>query len=96
MAVKPLNRRRFLQVGVATTTAVAGGAVAAPARAAMAKAPAFQGTTNLRVMVWGRPDTANWMAAALERAAPDAAQRLTVEPVVGGPGDEHVAEQFRL
>jgi ABC-type glycerol-3-phosphate transport system substrate-binding protein len=93
----PMNRRRFLQTGAAAaTTAVTGGALTAPARATAAKAPAMQGATNLRVMVWGRPDTANWLYAAVEQAAPDVAGRLTVEPIVGGAGDQEVAEQFRL
>ena len=96
MAMHALNRRRLLQAGAAATAVAAGGAMTVAPRRATAKAPAIQGTTNLRVMVWGRPDTANWLSAALERAAPDVAQRLTVEPVIGGPGDQEVAEQFRL
>ncbi len=99
MAATPINRRRFLQTGLAasaTALTVRGGATAAPARSSLLKAPAVQETTNLRVMVWGRPDTANWMYAAVQRAAPEVAQRISIEPVVGGPGDQEVAEQFRL
>ncbi len=98
MAAKPINRRRFLQSGLAAsaTVLVAKGTTAAPARSAVARAPAVQGTTNLRMMVWGRPDTANWNYEAFRRVKPDAAQRITVEPIVGGEGDPDVAEQFRL
>ena len=98
MAPLPLNRRRFLQSGMAASATALLAAPGGPAatRSTAFAAPAVQETTNLRVMVWGRPDTVNWAYQAFQRAAPDAARGITVEPVVGGPGDQEVAEQFRL
>jgi ABC-type glycerol-3-phosphate transport system substrate-binding protein len=90
MAAMPFNRRRLLQSGLAAS------ATALLAKKSAFAAPAVQGTTNLKMMVWGRPDTANWNYAAFQRAAPDAAKAITVEPIIGGPGDAEVAEQFRL
>ena len=96
MATTQLNRRRFLQTGaVATAAGVAAARGAGPGKV-FAKAPAVQGTTNLKVMVWGRPDSANWLAEAARRTNPELAGRVTVEPVIGGSGDQEVAEQFRL
>jgi ABC-type glycerol-3-phosphate transport system substrate-binding protein len=93
MAPLPLNRRRLLKSGLAASAAALSTKLGAPAAFA---APAVQGTTNLRVMVWGRPNGANWAYESFRRAAPDAAANVTVEPIVGGPGDGEVAEQFRL
>jgi ABC-type glycerol-3-phosphate transport system substrate-binding protein len=47
-------------------------------------------------MVWGRPEGANWDYQAYQRANPEGAKNLTIEPIVGGQGDNEVAEQFRL
>jgi len=47
-------------------------------------------------MVWGRPDGANWDYEAYRRANPEGAAKVTMEPIVGGQGDNEVAEQFRL
>lgn len=95
MATLPLNRRRFLQSGLAASAASLVAAHPAARERAVA-APALQTPTNVRVMVWGRPDTANWTYEAFRRADADAAKAITVEPVVGGSGDQEVAEQFRL
>lgn len=61
-----------------------------------ARSAAIQTPTNLRVLVWGRPDGANWDYQAFQRADPEGAKMLTMEPIVGGQGDAEVAEQFRL
>lgn len=61
-----------------------------------ARSAAIQTPTNLRVMVWGRPDGANWDYQAYQRANPDGARNLTMEPIVGGQNDGEVAAQFRL
>lgn len=90
-----MSRRQFLNTGIAAT---AGTALALSGKSSrfVTAAPAVQGTTKLRIMVWGRPDAANWNYEAYKQVKPDAAQNLTIDPVIGGPGDLEVAEQFRL
>lgn len=97
MAMKHINRRRFVQSGVAASSAaLLAGRATPPAPAAATNLTAVQENTTLQVMVWGRPDTAVWLYEAYKRVKPDAAESITVEPIVGGSGDGEVAEQFRL
>ena len=97
MAMQQINRRRFVQSSVAASSAALLAGRAVPSASAGSAAPASsQDNTTIQVMVWGRPDTAVWLEEAYKRIKPDAAESVTVEPIVGGDGDGAIAEQFRL
>lgn len=95
MSASRLSRRQVIKSGAAAAASAAVLPAMSPA-VVNARSAAIQTPTNLRVMVWGRPDGANWDYQAFQRADPEGAKNLTMEPIVGGQGDNEVAEQFRL
>lgn len=95
MTASRLSRRQLLTSAVAASAATALGSTISPA-VINAQSAAIKSGTHLRMMVWGRPDGVKWDYAAFQRAKPQEAKQLTVEPIVGGEGDNDVAEQFRL
>lgn len=73
------------------------GSPAAAGAAVSTRPPAAAGTTQLSIMTWGRPDAVLWENQAFGRAFPDDAKRLTIlDPIIGGQGDNDVAQKFRL
>jgi multiple sugar transport system substrate-binding protein len=78
-----------------TSAAGAASGGAAPTAAPTA-APVGTGSIRLSYMLWGRPDPAAWEYQAITAAHPEDAKKYTIEPVVGGSGDQQVAEKFRL
>ncbi len=95
MSASRWSRRHVIRSGAAAAAAAAIPTTISPA-VVNARSAAIQTPTNLRVLVWGRPDGANWDYQAFQRADPEGAKMLTMEPIVGGQGDAEVAEQFRL
>jgi len=95
MSASRWSRRHVIRSGAAVAAAAAIPTTISPA-VVNARSAAIQTPTNLRVLVWGRPDGANWDYQAFQRADPEGAKMLTMEPIVGGQGDAEVAEQFRL
>jgi ABC-type glycerol-3-phosphate transport system substrate-binding protein len=95
MPASRLSRRQVIKSGATAAASAALLPIMSPA-VANARSAAIQTSTNLRMMVWGRPEGVTWDTQAYQRVNPEGAKNLTVEPIVGGQGDAEVAEQFRL
>lgn len=95
MSTSRFSRRQAIKSGAVAAAAVF--PTMSPAVGA-AKSAAIQTPTNLRVMVWGRPDGANRDYQAYQRANPQGAKNLameqaeeTVEKLPSGNGYAHHA-----